>query len=151
MNDSRDRPDFAPSALPSAPSLNSSERPRSALAAYLALISLAALILLCVSWELWLAPLKPHGSALVLKVVPLLFAWRGVWRRDTYTMQWSSMLILAYLAEGVVRAMSDPRPSATLGAIEIVLTLIYFGATLLWLAPLKRAARRHAAKRRETS
>ena len=125
-----------------------------ALAARVSLVSLCALIVLCVAWELWLAPLRPHGSALVLKAVPLLFALRGVWRRDSYTMQWSSMLVLAYLAEGVVRAMTDPAPSAALGTVEIGLSLLYFVATLVWLAPLKRAARRAAkqpaATRRDT-
>ena len=69
--------------------------------------SLLALIALCVAWELVLAPLRPGGSWMVLKVIPLLLPLRGVLKRDLYTMQWSSMLILLYLAEGVVRATSD--------------------------------------------
>lgn len=35
--------------------------------------SLVALIILCVAWELVLAPLRPGGSWMVLKVIPLLF------------------------------------------------------------------------------
>ena len=35
--------------------------------------SLAALILLCLAWELWLAPLRPGGSYLALKALPLVF------------------------------------------------------------------------------
>ena len=61
--------------------------------------SLIALILLCLAWELVLAPLRPGGSWMVLKVVPLLLPLRGVLKRDVYTLQWSSMLILVYLAE----------------------------------------------------
>ena len=64
---------------------------------YGAVGSLLALIALCVAWELVLAPLRPGGSWLVLKVVPLLLPLRGVLKRDLYTMQWSSMLILLYL------------------------------------------------------
>ena len=71
-------------------------RPRYALAAA---ACLAALIALSLAWELWLAPLRPGGSALMLKAVPLALALPGVWRRNIYTMQWASMLILVYLAE----------------------------------------------------
>ncbi len=35
-------------------------------------MALIALIVLCFAWEGWLAPLRPGGSLLVLKVVPLL-------------------------------------------------------------------------------
>ena len=38
--------------------------------------SLVALILLCTLWELWLAPLRPGGSMLVLKVLQLLLNLR---------------------------------------------------------------------------
>ena len=37
-----------------------------------AVAALLALIVLCVAWELFLAPLRPGGSWLVLKVLPLL-------------------------------------------------------------------------------
>ena len=65
-----------------------------------AVASLIALIALCVAWEMVLAPLRPGGSWLVLKVIPLLLPLRGVLKRDIYTLQWSSMLILLYFAEG---------------------------------------------------
>jgi uncharacterized membrane protein len=104
--------------------------------------SLVALILLCVAWELALAPLRPGGSWLVLKVIPLLLPLRGVFRRDIYTMQWSSMLILLYFAEGIVRATSDHvAMSITLGWIEVALSSIYFLCAILYLNPYKKAAK----------
>jgi hypothetical protein len=54
-----------------------------------------------------LAPLKPGGSWLVLKAAPLLLPLVGVWKRDVYTLQWTSMMILLYFTEGVVRGWSD--------------------------------------------
>lgn len=112
---------------------------------YGAVGSLLALIALCVAWELALAPLRPGGSWLVLKVVPLLLPLRGVLKRDLYTMQWSSMLILLYLAEGVVRATSDRSAiSITLGWIETALTCIYFLCIILYLKPHKQAAKKLA-------
>jgi uncharacterized membrane protein len=111
---------------------------------YVASASLIALIVLCVAWEWLLAPLRPGGSWLVIKAMPLLLPLRGVLRRDVYTMQWSSMLILLYLAEGVVRATTDQGLSATLGMIEVVLACLFFAASLLYLRPHKKEAKRLA-------
>lgn len=113
---------------------------------YLAAIgSLLGLIVLGVLWELWLAPLRPGGSWMVLKVVPLLIPLRGVIKRDIYTLQWSSMMILIYFAEGVVRATSDRVPlSALLGAIEAALVLVYFFSAIYFLRPYKKAAKKLA-------
>jgi uncharacterized membrane protein len=107
--------------------------------------SLIALIALCVAWELLLAPLRPGGSWLVLKVLPLLLPLRGILKRDVYTMQWSSMLILVYFTEGIVRATSDRVPlSAALGWGETALTCLFFLCTILYLRPYKQAAKRLA-------
>jgi uncharacterized membrane protein len=107
-------------------------------------VSLVLLILLCVAWELALAPLRPGGSWLVLKVIPLLLPLRGVLKRDLYTMQWSSMLILLYFAEGIVRGTSDQGVSATLGWVEVALTCIFFTCAVLYLRPFKKAAKKLA-------
>jgi uncharacterized membrane protein len=94
---------------------------------------------------MWLAPLRPGGSWMVLKVLPLLLPLRGVIKRDIYTLQWSSMLILIYLTEGLVRATSDRVSlSATLGWIEVTLVCVYFFSTVLFLKPYKKAARKLA-------
>ena len=49
--------------------------------------SLIALIFLCVAWELWLAPLRPGGSWLVLKALPLLAPLMGILKGRRYTYQ----------------------------------------------------------------
>lgn len=103
--------------------------------------SLLALIALCIAWELVLAPLRPGGSWVALKVLPLLIPLRGVWKRDIYTLQWSSMLILLYFIEGVVRAFSDKGRSATLALIEVALVVVFFFCTILYLKPYKQAAK----------
>lgn len=92
--------------------------------------TLVALILLCLAWELWLAPLRPGGSFLALKALPLAFPLRGIFEGRRYTYQWSSMLVLAYFAEGVTRAWSERGPSQALAALEIVLSLAFFAATV---------------------
>jgi uncharacterized membrane protein len=92
--------------------------------------SLLALIGLCLAWELWLAPLAPGGTLLALKALPLALPLSGVLQGRRYTYQWSSMLILAYLAEGVTRAWSERGASQALAAAEIALSLAYFAAAV---------------------
>jgi uncharacterized membrane protein len=94
--------------------------------------SLLLLIGLCLAWELWLAPLRPGGSWLVLKVLPLLAPLRGVWFGRRYTYQWSSMLILAYFTEGVVRCWSERGTAQVLAGIEIALSLAFFASALAY-------------------
>jgi uncharacterized membrane protein len=107
--------------------------------------SLLALIAWLVAWEMVVAPLHPGGSLLALKALPLLIPLRGVFQRDLYTLQWSSMVILLYFTEGVVRAWSDTAPlSRTMAIGEIVLVGVYFCCALLYLRPFKKAAKRMA-------
>ncbi|OGA70077.1 MAG: hypothetical protein A3G81_26240 [Betaproteobacteria bacterium RIFCSPLOWO2_12_FULL_65_14] len=100
--------------------------------------SLLALIALCLAWELWLAPLRPGGSLVALKALPLLLPFRGIAARRRYTYQWSSMLILAYFAEGVTRAWSDAGLSQKLALAEAALSLAFFWAAVSY-ARLTRA------------
>ncbi len=104
--------------------------------------TLIALIVLSVAWEWWLAPLRPGGTALVLKAVPLLLALPGVLRQRLYTLQWASMLILLYFAEGIVRGWSERGLSAQLGWLETLLAVVFFVCALAYVGPFKRAARR---------
>lgn len=92
--------------------------------------SLAALLVLCLAWELWLAPLRPGGSLLALKAAPLALPLGGILGGRRYSYQWSSMLILAYFAEGAVRAWSERGPSQALAFAEIVLSLAFFASSL---------------------
>ena len=110
-----------------------------------AIASLAVLIAWLGAWELFVAPLHPGGSWLALKALPLLIPLGGVIRRDIYTLQWSSMVILLYFTEGVVRAWSDILPLSRMMAWgEIALVCIYFACALLYLRPYKKAAKRIA-------
>ncbi len=100
--------------------------------------SLIGLLLLCLAWEMWLAPLRPGGSLVALKALPLSFPIPGILNGRRYTYQWSSMLILAYFAEGVVRAWSERGASQWLAAAEIVLSLAFFASAVAY-ARLTRA------------
>lgn len=105
-----------------------------------------ALAALCVLWELWLAPLRPGGSWLVLKVLPLLVPARGLVRADVCAFQWALLIVLLYVAEATVRAF-EPAPYSTLACIEFALASTFFAAAIVYLRPFKLAARRRRAER----
>ena len=95
--------------------------------------SLLGLFFLCLLWEIWLAPLRPGGTLLFLKALPLAFAVRGVLKGSLYTIQWASMLILLYLMEGAVRVVSDPPgPSILMAWIEIAFATIFFFSSIFY-------------------
>jgi uncharacterized membrane protein len=87
---------------------------------------------MCLAWELWLAPLRPGGSLLALKALPLTLPLAGVLKGRRYTYQWSSMLILAYVAEGVTRALSDSGTSQKLAILQAVLSIAFFAAAVTY-------------------
>jgi uncharacterized membrane protein len=103
--------------------------------------ALVALIALCLAWELALAPLRPGGSSLALKALPLALPLGGILAGRRYTYQWSSMLILAYFAEGATRAWSDAGASRILAFLEVVLSVVFFVAAVSYARATQ--ARRH--------
>lgn len=96
----------------------------------LASASLVGLLFLCLAWELWLAPLRPGGSMLALKALPLLLPLFGILRGTRYTHQWTSLLALAYVTEGLVRAASDRGMNQALATVETILAILLFSGCL---------------------
>ena len=92
--------------------------------------ALGALIVLCLAWELWLAPLRPGGSYIALKALPLVLPFSGILQGKRRSYQWSSMLVLAYLMEGAVRALSEHGASQALAALEIAFSAVFFAAAV---------------------
>ena len=95
---------------------------------WLAVFSLIGLIVLGLLWELVLSPLRPGGSWLVLKVLPLCIPLAGLLKNRMYTYRWLSLLIWLYFIEGVVRAWSDRAPGNYLAMLEIAFCLSLFVA-----------------------
>lgn len=106
---------------------------------YSTIVSLIALIFLCLAWEGWLAPLRPGGSLLVVKALPLLLPLFGILRGKVYTYQWASMMILLYFTEGVVRAWSEHGLGAALASVEAVLSVVFYLSAVFYV----RASARH--------
>ena len=98
---------------------------------WLATGSLLGLIALGFAWELFLAPIRPGGSWLVLKVLPLCIPLAGLLKNRMYTYRWVSLLVWLYFTEGVVRAWGDRAPGNYLAMVEVLLCLTLFVACAL--------------------
>ena len=74
--------------------------PRQRIAWRWAIAAWIALIVLALAWELALAPLRPGGSWLALKVVPLLLPLPALLRGSAYAMQVALFVVMIYLLRG---------------------------------------------------
>jgi uncharacterized membrane protein len=97
----------------------------------MAVSSLLGLIVLSLAWELWLAPLRPGGSWLVLKALPLCLPLAGLLKNRMYTYRWVTLVVWLYFAEGVIRWSGDRWPSNLYAAIEVGLCLVLFAASAM--------------------
>ena len=110
------------------------------LSRWLAVGSLTTLIVVCLAWELWLAPLRPGGSWLALKVLPLCIPMSGLLKNKMYTYRWVSLVVWLYFIEGVVRAWGDRAPGNYLALAEVGLCLLLFVACTLHVRMRQRNA-----------
>jgi uncharacterized membrane protein len=76
---------------------------------------------------------------MALKALPLVVPLRGILEGRRYTYQWSSLLILAYFAEGVTRTVAERGASQACAAAELALSVAFFAAVVLY-ARLTQAA-----------
>jgi len=113
---------------------------------WIAVASLLTLIALGLAWELVLAPLRPGGSWLALKVVPLCIPIAGLLKNRMYTYRWVSLVIWLYFIEGVVRAWGDKAPGNWLALLEVLLCMVLFAACTLHIRLRQRDARNTAAR-----
>ncbi|MEO8134600.1 MAG: DUF2069 domain-containing protein [Betaproteobacteria bacterium] len=95
------------------------------------LLAVLTLIGVLMLWELWLAPIRPGGSWLALKVLPLVLAVPGLLRGRTYTWQWLSLALPFYVAEGIVRGWSEAGRVRLLAETEVLLAGVAFVAILV--------------------
>lgn len=95
------------------------------------LAALGALVLLGVLWELVIAP--TGSGTLALKVLPLVFAFAGLWRHRMYTYRWLSLLVWLYFLEGVTRAWTERGASQAMALLEIALCLVLFAVCTVYI------------------
>lgn len=133
--------DSAPDSSDIAPAVPPRASREAAWTRALAVGSLLGLIVLGLAWELVLAPLRPGGSWLALKVLPLCIPLAGLLKHRMYTYRWLSLVVWLYFTEGVVRAWSDRAPSRYYAWVEVILCVLLFVACALHVRLRLRAAR----------
>lgn len=109
---------------------------------HLAVASWALLLALCVAWELWLAPIKPQGSWLWLKALPIAltlpaFARRRPTQKHFRALQLALLTSTLYLLEGSVRVF-ESFPVKALALAELAIFAVFFASAVKVLRPLKK-------------
>jgi uncharacterized membrane protein len=104
----------------------------------IAVATATALALLECLWELWLAPLRPGGSWLVLKALPLALVLRPLAHGSTRARQYAALLQLPYAAEGVVRGVTESGRHAVVAWAAALLATAVFVALLRTLREDRR-------------
>lgn len=99
---------------------------------FIAAVSLVGLILLNLIWEIFFNPWSPDGSWMVVKSIILLLPLRGILKKNRRTFQWSSMIILLFFVEGVVRFYSESGFSELFAFGQILLSLTFFLSAIFY-------------------
>ena len=95
-------------------------------------LSLIGLIILNLVWEIFYNPLHSEGSLMVIKSAILLIPLSGILKKNRYTYQWSSMFILLFFIEGIVRFYSETGVSQSMSLYQIILSGIFFLSTMFF-------------------
>ena len=91
----------------------------------------AALALLEALWELMLAPLRPGGSWLALKALPLAVLWWPLARGYRRARQTASLLLPLYFGEGIVRTLTEHGRHAQVATMATGIALAALVAVLM--------------------
>jgi len=102
--------------------------------------AVAALALVEFFCELWLAPLRPGGSWLALKALPLVLLWFGVAQGRVRVAQWTLLLLPLYVAEGIVRGWSETGRHAVCAITCTALALAALGSGIAWVRSRRSGA-----------
>ena len=100
----------------------------------------AALALFEALWELWFAPLRPGGSWLALKALPLAALWLPLARGKRRARQLASLMLPLYAGEGIVRALTEQGRHALVATIATAIALAALVAVLMSFRAEARAA-----------
>lgn len=114
----------------------------------LAVALMAGVVLWEALWELSLAPLRPGGSWLVLKVVPIAWVWILLVRGSRRARQVASLMLPLFAAEGIVRALTEPGRHAYVATLATALALGALVAILLSFRSEKRLRQDHSRRPR---
>lgn len=82
-------------------------------------------------WETVLAPLRPGGSWLALKALPLALLWLPLARGSRKARQAATLLLPLFAAEALVRALTERGRHAVVAGVVAVLAVLALVAILM--------------------
>ena len=72
--------------------------------------------------------LTPGGSGLATGIalaLPLLAPLKGLWTRSAYTHRWASLLVIAYIAYGLVEVIANPGLRSWASGVLVIAFLLF--------------------------
>ncbi|MEI7532632.1 MAG: DUF2069 domain-containing protein [Betaproteobacteria bacterium] len=103
-------------------------------------ITVLMLCILCICWEWFISPLRPHGSLMVLKALPLALLLPGLYAGNTDRLQLTTMVVLLYFFEGFAR-LFESGSNFVMAVLELLMCGVIFYCALKYLAPIKRSSK----------
>ncbi len=95
-------------------------------------VLLLAFVWFLILWESVWAPIRPGGSWLILKCLPLCFLMFGILKGKRKTFQKLSLVLQFYFLESLVRIV-ELYPVNLLSFVEFLFSLILFVVLVLFL------------------
>ena len=96
------------------------------------ILIVVTMIVFGVLWEVLINPLRPSGSLLWLKIIPLVLTLPGLFKAKILTFQCLSLLVWLYICEALVRIYSDEWIEIVMSSLWLMLSLFLF--LLIWRA-----------------
>ena len=96
------------------------------------ILIVVTMIVFGVLWEVLINPLRPTGSLLWLKIIPLVLTLPGLFKAKILTFQCLSLLVWLYICEALVRIYSDEWIEILMSSLWLLLSLFLF--LLIWRA-----------------
>jgi uncharacterized membrane protein len=94
-----------------------------------------------VLWEWLLAPLRPGGSWLLLKALPLAATLLYVLGGSARALQFAGLLLPFYVAEAIVRLWSESGRAAWAAGIALLLALAALAPIYQWARNARRISK----------
>lgn len=115
------------------------------LAARATIAGLVALVALELLWESVLAPLRPGSAWLAFKALPLALLVPGIARGRRRAAQVLALLLPFYVAEALVRAITEPGRHGLVAGVACAIAIATFVGLLAWFKGDARGGHRQGA------
>jgi uncharacterized membrane protein len=108
----------------------------------LTLGSVAALLVIVFSWQLWPSATVTGAARGLLLCLPLLLPAYGLWQGKRYTYRWATLCVLPYFIVGLTEVVANPSTRAWTAAM-LAFALLWFVSLVAYLRVTTATANNH--------